>query len=77
MPYMAYKAQYEAQYDDERGTEGDGYDSEEIDERYLQVALNRYEGYMKTNLLSECMMRVFFAKRYPDQETVGGAATLR
>jgi hypothetical protein len=49
MLYMAY----EAQYDDERGTEGDWYDSKEIDESYLQAALNRYA--WKTNLLSDCM----------------------
>jgi hypothetical protein len=49
MPYMPHKAQYEAQYDDEIGSEGDGYySSEEIDERYLQTALNRCTDYMKS-----------------------------
>jgi hypothetical protein len=66
MPYIAYKAQYEAQYDDERGTEGDGYDSEEIDERYLQAALNRYKDYMKNKpiirMYDESLLRENFWK---------------
>jgi hypothetical protein len=84
---MAYRAKYEPQYEDERGTEGDGYDSEEIDERHLQTALNLYKEYMSNkpvimvydkSLLREAQPReALSGATAQDEETVGGAVSLR
>jgi hypothetical protein len=51
MPYIAYRAQYSPQYDDERGTEGDGYDSEELDPKALQGAIKLYKKYMSSKII--------------------------
>jgi hypothetical protein len=51
MPYVAYRAQYEPQFDDERGTERDGYDSEELDPRAQKGAMKLYKKYMSTKEL--------------------------
>jgi hypothetical protein len=48
LPFMAFRAIYDPQFDEERGTEGDGYDSEELDEKHLHVAVQLYKAYMKT-----------------------------
>jgi hypothetical protein len=79
---MAYRAKYEPQYEDERGTEGDGYDSEEIDERHLQTALNLYKEYMSNKpvimVYDKSLLReALSGATAQDEETVGGAVSLR
>jgi hypothetical protein len=42
---------YQPQYDDEVGTEGDGYDSEELDGKQLTIAVKMYAQYQKEKVV--------------------------
>jgi hypothetical protein len=50
MSYTAYRVVHQPQYDDEVGTEGDGYDSEELDGKQLTTAVKMYAQYQKKKL---------------------------
>jgi hypothetical protein len=48
---MACRAQYSPQYDNERCTEEDGYNSEELDPKPLQGAIKLYKKYMSSMVI--------------------------
>jgi hypothetical protein len=54
LPYIAFRAIYEPQFEADIGTEGDGYDSEELDEKHLHAAVNLYKEYKRSKNILTC-----------------------